>query len=166
MKRIDWSQWRILLCDIIGHAVLQAATCTIFVLQDFSVIDSLDTAENNQESEEGTDVYFEILTNWGNPKYLGLTEVCVKICNSCNHKQSPACIMCLKGLCSFILIYMYYIPVIFLWLMTHSILILPTFQTCFYNFIAMRKIFPSTRSTTKFAWQQEKESVDQCYSWF
>ena len=42
-------------------------------------MDSLDTAENNQENDEGTDVYFEILTNWGNPNYLGLTEVCVKI---------------------------------------------------------------------------------------
>ena len=42
-------------------------------------MDSLDTAENNMENYEGTDVYFEILTNWGNPKYLGLTEVCVII---------------------------------------------------------------------------------------
>ena len=41
-------------------------------------MDSLDTAENKKATEEGTDVYFEILTNWGNPKYLGLTEVCVK----------------------------------------------------------------------------------------
>lgn len=39
-------------------------------------MDSLDTAENNKENDEGTDVYFEILTNWGNPNYLGLTEVC------------------------------------------------------------------------------------------
>lgn len=37
--------------------------------------DSLDTADNNKENDEGIDVYFEILTNWGNPKYLGLTEV-------------------------------------------------------------------------------------------
>ena len=59
------------------------------VLQDYSVIDSLDTAENKKETEEGTDVYFEILTNWGNPKYLGLTEVCIKICNSCNHIYNP-----------------------------------------------------------------------------
>ena len=42
-------------------------------------MDSLDAAENNIENEEGTDVYFEILTNWGNPKYLGLTEVCVEL---------------------------------------------------------------------------------------
>jgi len=57
----------------------------LFVFQDYSVTDSLDTSENNKESEEGTDVYFEILTNWGNPKYLGLTEVFVKVCN---HNQS------------------------------------------------------------------------------
>lgn len=38
--------------------------------------DSLETVESSRESDEGTDVYFEILTNWGNPKYLGLTEVC------------------------------------------------------------------------------------------
>lgn len=42
-------------------------------------MDSLDTAENNMENYEGTDVNFEILTNWGNPKYLGLTEVHVII---------------------------------------------------------------------------------------
>ena len=42
--------------------------------QDYSTTDSLDAAENTEENE-GTDVYFEILTNWGNPNYLGLTEV-------------------------------------------------------------------------------------------
>lgn len=55
----------------------KSAISTIFsVFQDYSVLDSLDTAENNKENDEGTDVYFEILTNWGNPNYLGLTEVC------------------------------------------------------------------------------------------
>lgn len=40
-------------------------------------MDSLDDAENNKaESEEGTDVYFEIISNWGNSSYVGLTEVC------------------------------------------------------------------------------------------
>ncbi|XP_078346621.1 katanin-interacting protein-like isoform X3 [Oculina patagonica] len=43
--------------------------------RDYSVTDSLDTADNNKENDEGIDVYFEILTNWGNPKYLGLTEI-------------------------------------------------------------------------------------------
>ena len=56
-----------------------AISTILSVFQDYSVVDSLDTAENNQENDEGTDVYFEILTNWGNPNYLGLTEVCVKI---------------------------------------------------------------------------------------
>lgn len=40
-------------------------------------MDSLDDAENNKaEIEEGTDVYFEIISNWGNSSYVGLTEVC------------------------------------------------------------------------------------------
>lgn len=44
--------------------------------KDFSVMDSLDDAENNKaESEEGTDVYFEIISNWGNSSYVGLTEI-------------------------------------------------------------------------------------------
>jgi len=113
----------------------------LFVFQDYSVTDSLDTSENNKESEEGTDVYFEILTNWGNPKYLGLTEVCVKVCNSCNHKQSHSVPQ------RAVLLYLDLqaphacnIPG------THTptaFLILPTFQTCFYNFIhvAKKKIF-------------------------
>ncbi|KAM7448574.1 hypothetical protein ABFA07_003481 [Porites harrisoni] len=42
--------------------------------KDYSTADSLDTVENCKE-DEGTDVYFEILTNWGNPNYLGLTEI-------------------------------------------------------------------------------------------
>ena len=79
------------------------------VLQDYSVIDSLDTPEKKKETEEGTDVYFEILTNWGNPNYLGLTEVCIKICNSYNPTQFSTCIICPSGApqgpCSFILIY-------------------------------------------------------------
>ncbi len=41
--------------------------------------DSLDTADSNKENDEEIDVYFEILTNWGNSKYLGLTEVCTMI---------------------------------------------------------------------------------------
>ncbi|RMX37150.1 hypothetical protein pdam_00023677, partial [Pocillopora damicornis] len=44
--------------------------------KDFSVMDSLDDAENDKaESEEGTDVYFEIISNWGNSSYVGLTEI-------------------------------------------------------------------------------------------
>ena len=40
-------------------------------------MDSLDDTENNEvENEEVTDVYFEILSNWGNPNCIGLTEVC------------------------------------------------------------------------------------------
>lgn len=76
-----------------SYPILQSVCNKLHVLffsalQDYSAIDSLDTAENKKETEEGTDVYFEILTNWGNPKYLGLTEVCVKRCNSCNHEQN------------------------------------------------------------------------------
>ena len=55
--------------------LLQATNSkTICSCQDYSTTDSLDAAENSKE-DEGTDVYFEILTNWGNPNYLGLTEV-------------------------------------------------------------------------------------------
>lgn len=40
-------------------------------------MDSLEDAKNNKvENEEGLDVYFEIISNWGNSSYVGLTEVC------------------------------------------------------------------------------------------
>lgn len=44
-------------------------------LQDYITADSLDSCENRKDSEDFTDVYFEILTNWGNPQFVGLTEV-------------------------------------------------------------------------------------------
>ncbi|XP_022794557.1 protein KIAA0556-like [Stylophora pistillata] len=44
--------------------------------QDLSVMDSLEDAKNNKvENEEGLDVYFEIISNWGNSSYVGLTEI-------------------------------------------------------------------------------------------
>lgn len=40
-------------------------------------MDLLDDVENNKvEIEEGIDVYFEIILNWGNLSYVGLIEVC------------------------------------------------------------------------------------------
>lgn len=43
--------------------------------EDYITADSLDSCENRKDSEDFTDVYFEILTNWGNPQFVGLTEM-------------------------------------------------------------------------------------------
>jgi len=43
--------------------------------EDYVTADSLDSCENRKDSEDFTDVYFEIFTNWGNPQFVGLTEV-------------------------------------------------------------------------------------------
>lgn len=43
--------------------------------EDYSIVDSLDTFENRTDNDYGTDVYFEILSNWGNPDNVGLTEI-------------------------------------------------------------------------------------------
>ena len=65
LSRVGFDEWRLL---------QPTNSKTICSCQDYSTTDSLDAAENSKE-DEGTDVYFEILTNWGNPNYLGLTEV-------------------------------------------------------------------------------------------
>lgn len=83
----------------VGFINLHALNSIFFVfikiccplLQDYITADSLDSCENRKDSEDFTDVYFEILTNWGNPQFVGLTEVgynrkdLKKSINSCIH---------------------------------------------------------------------------------